>query len=220
MIQIKGKLKIPAKLITLSFDLDIQEKEVCLIIGPNGCGKTTLFDLITGNRTLDEGLVKTDTAKAIGYALQDVDNCLLPWLTIIENILLPSKVKNIAMFDTKKIEETLDMFGLLQRKDDYPYKLSGGEKQIINFIRTIYSPSDIFLFDEILSAMHNNSKQYAKEIIRNRSIDKTMMIISHDKEDISLPHNRILAFQNNTVIDIDDKQALKILTEEYDHGSL
>jgi ABC-type nitrate/sulfonate/bicarbonate transport system ATPase subunit len=213
MIEIKGEIKIQTKTSTLYFDIKVNKGDVSLIIGSNGSGKTTLFDIITGNRNLDKGVLKVDSKKPIAYALQDIDNCLLPWLSIIENIQLPNKLFTFNDFDNDKVYKTLQKFNLFHRKDDYPYKLSGGEKQIINFIRTIYSPSEILLFDEVFSSMHSDTKKIAKEIFKEEMNDKTILFVTHDSADLTLIHNREFAFLDNSLVEIDNEHAKEILNQ-------
>jgi len=213
MIEVKGEIKIQTKTSTLYFDIKINKGDVAFIIGSNGSGKTTLFDIITGNRNLDKGILKVDSKKPIAYALQDIDNCLLPWLSIIENIQLPNKLFTFNDFDNDKVYKTLQKFNLFHRKDDYPYKLSGGEKQIINFIRTIYSPSEILLLDEVFSSMHSDTKKIAKEIFNEEMNDKTILFVTHDSADLTLIHNREFAFIDNSLVEIDNEHAKEILNQ-------
>lgn len=213
MIDVQGEIKIQTKTLPLCFNFKINKGDVCLIIGSNGCGKTTLFDIITSNRYLDKGVLKVNTVKPIGYALQDVDNCLLPWLSLIENIQLPNKLSIFNDFDINKAYRALKMFNLFHRKDDYPYKLSGGEKQIINFIRTIYSPSEILLFDEVFASMHSDTKKIAKDIFKEEIKDKTILFVSHDSADLTLHHNREFAFIDNSLVEIDNEHAKEILIQ-------
>lgn len=213
MIEVKGEIKIQTKTSTLYFDIKVNKGDVAFIIGSNGSGKTTLFDIITGYRNLDNGILIVDTKKPIAYALQDIDNCLLPWLSIIENIQLPNKLFTFNDFDIEKVYKTLQKFNLFHRKDDYPYKLSGGEKQIINFIRTIYSPSTILLFDEVFSSMHSDTKKIAKEILKDEMNDKTVLFVTHDSADLTMIHNREFAFIDNSLVEIENEHAIEILNQ-------
>jgi len=126
MIKVQGEINIPTKTSPLCFDIEINKGDACLVIGTNGSGKTTFLDIIGGNRKLDKGRLILNSEKPIGYALQDVDNCLLPWFSVIENILLPNKLFPTDNQNDEKLKNILQQFNLLNRKDDFPYKLSGG----------------------------------------------------------------------------------------------
>jgi ABC-type nitrate/sulfonate/bicarbonate transport system ATPase subunit len=213
MIKVQGEINIPTKTSPLCFDIEINKGDACLVIGTNGSGKTTFLDIIGGNRKLDKGRLILNSEKPIGYALQDVDNCLLPWFSVIENILLPNKLFPTDNQNDEKLKNILQQFNLLNRKDDFPYKLSGGEKQIVNFIRTILSPSEILLFDEIFAAMHSDTKKIAQDILKDEIKGKTTLFVTHDADDLALPHNRNFAFINNALVEIDIEHAKRMLNK-------
>jgi ABC-type nitrate/sulfonate/bicarbonate transport system ATPase subunit len=213
MIKVQGEINIPTKTSPICFDIKINRGDVCLIIGTNGSGKTTLLDIIGGNRKLDKGTCVINSNKPISYALQDVDNCLLPWFNVIDNILLPNKLFVTNNQNIEKAHYFLKQFSLFNRIYDFPYKLSGGEKQIVNFIRTIFSPSEILLFDEIFAAMHSDTKKIAQDILKDEIKGKTTLFVTHDKDDLVLPHNRNFAFINNQLVEVGIEQANEILNK-------
>ncbi|GAA5582479.1 ATP-binding cassette domain-containing protein [Porphyromonas gingivalis] len=195
----------------LTFDLKVKEGDFCLFVGSNGSGKTTLFDIIIGYKKLNKGELINNKQKEIAYCVQDFNGGLFPWFSVIENILLPAKATNL--FNNNLREEALyllKLFKLDSRADDYPYALSGGQKQIVNIIRTICTPCEIMLFDEPFSALHSDSRTLAKRIIQELSHKKTILLISHSNEDIDMNFNRFFVYQNNQIQET-DKDTIKTI---------
>ena len=127
-------------------NLDVYDKDIIVIIGPSGSGKSTLLrcisklEDITKGQVLLEGKCITDSIefhKRIGMVFQSFN--LFNNLTVLENITLaPVKTK---VLDKKEAEsrakELLSMINLLDKKDEYPKNLSGGEKQRVAIIRSL-----------------------------------------------------------------------------------
>ncbi|SHE39574.1 ABC transporter ATP-binding protein [Clostridium fallax] len=136
----------------------INKGDFISIIGSSGCGKSTIFRLIssleqpsTGSIYINNEDIK-NLKSPIGYMPQK--DLLLPWRTILENTCLPLEVKRISKKQAKKqAEELLDKFSLYEYKDKYPKDLSGGMKQRISFIRTLLTGSQVLLLDEPFSAL-------------------------------------------------------------------
>jgi NitT/TauT family transport system ATP-binding protein len=121
----------------------LSKGDLAVLLGANGSGKTTILDVIVGARKPDTGAVKTEPANLpVAYAVQDSSSGLLPWKTILSNVLLPSLVANNSSEDKRTQALTLlKQFGLAQRQQDFPYQLSEGEKQIVNLIRAVCTPA-------------------------------------------------------------------------------
>ena len=108
--------------------LDIKEGEYVAIDGPSGCGKSTLLNIIGEIDTKSGGDIEKDSGVRIGYMLQN--DCLFPWLNILDNCLLGLKIEgNLSEENTKYVEELLDTYGLSEFKLKYPSSLSGGMRQ-------------------------------------------------------------------------------------------
>ena len=115
--------------------LDVREGEYLSIVGPSGCGKSTLLNIIGGIDTKSGGSIKVQDGIKIGYMLQN--DCLFPWLNIIDNCLLGLKIEGSLNKDnTEYVEELLDTYGLGEFKYKYPSSLSGGMRQRV--LRILY----------------------------------------------------------------------------------
>lgn len=183
-----------------------------LVVGPNGSGKTSFLDLLAGIRLQHTGTIAGVAPNfPVAYAVQEPHSSLLPWLSIISNILLPSR---LTTTDGKMVEahNLLEKFGLLHRANDFPYRLSGGEKQAINFIRTICTPAPIRLFDEVTASLHSTFKRVARTVLPNANESTTTFYVSHDISDLVLPFNRYLAIKDNAILEVSAPDAEEMMS--------
>jgi ABC-type nitrate/sulfonate/bicarbonate transport system ATPase subunit len=197
----------------LYIDATFRKGDFVLVVGPNGSGKTSLLDLIAGVRQQCRGDVKGIPANsAIAYAVQDPQSSLLPWNSVISNILLPSRLTHSTDGLHTKALALLDSFGLLGRASDFPYRLSGGEKQIVNFIRTICTPAEIRLFDEVTASLHSKFKHVARHVLSENSLSTVTFFVSHDISDMVLPFTRFLALQESKVSEVTEDEAEEMMS--------
>ena len=167
------------------------------IIGRSGCGKSSLVKLIMGIIPLDEGEIAFNGAKItdfedfrskyVSYVFQE--SMLIPYFTIKENLLMISN-------DINKIKKVLSSLYLIDKINDYPRNLSGGEKQRINIARAILKKSFINIFDEPTSSVNKNLKEEIMELIRKEFSDTIVIIISHNNLLISKYADRIIDLEN------------------------
>lgn len=188
------KVKTPA-LKGISFE--IKKGEFIALSGPSGCGKSTTFHLIalldnptSGNIFFKEkDLVclkekyKTNfRLKKVGYVFQNYG--LLPELTAIENICLPimvSKGNDPEMI--KQAEKILQEMDLIERKDFYPGRLSGGEQQRVAIARALMKNPEIILADEPTANLDSAGGKNVINILKKLSKEKgiTVFVINHEK---------------------------------------
>jgi len=112
-----------------NIDLNIKENTITAIVGPSGCGKSTLLNIIGNLDTKTDGEIKFLNNKSnIGYMFQN--DCLFPWLTILDNCLIGIKVKRkITDRDKSYVIKLLESYGLKDFIYSYPNNLSGGMRQ-------------------------------------------------------------------------------------------
>ena len=126
-----------------SINLNLKKEEVVCLLGPNGCGKSSLLQAIIG-LTPYQGFIFTSTAK-IDFVSQNPSIMLLPWLTNKQNIVFPSSIKEI---DERLLEELLEFTKLKEFRNNYPYELSGGMAQLVLLTRALLHHSSLILLDE------------------------------------------------------------------------
>ena len=116
--------------------LDINEGEYVAIVGPSGCGKSTLLNIIGGIDSESSGIIEKDSGIKIGYMLQN--DCLFPWINILDNCLLGLKINGDYSDDNVKyVLNLLEMYGLKDFIYKYPSSLSGGMRQRV--LRILYT---------------------------------------------------------------------------------
>lgn len=109
-------------------NLTIPHGEYISIVGPSGCGKSTLLTILSGiDKDFTGNIIKDNNCK-IGYMLQE--DCLFPWLTILDNCLLGLKItKTLTKENINYVKELLTTYGLEKFINSYPDNLSGGMRQ-------------------------------------------------------------------------------------------
>ena len=160
--------------------LDVKEGEYLSIVGPSGCGKSTLLSIIANIEKPTSGELISDNLK-IGYMLQE--DCLFPWLTILDNALIGLKINNeLTKENINYVKDLLKTYGLKDFQNSYPNNLSGGMRQRVALIRTLAIKPDILLLDEPFSALDYQTRLAVSDdvykIIKNTK--KTVIMITHD----------------------------------------
>lgn len=109
--------------------LAIKENTIVAIVGPSGCGKSSLLNIIGNLEEKTSGELIFDNKKnKIGYMFQN--DCLFPWLTILDNCLIGLKIRKELTLEKKEyVINLLNNYGLKDFIHSYPNNLSGGMKQ-------------------------------------------------------------------------------------------
>jgi NitT/TauT family transport system ATP-binding protein len=148
-------------LVINDLSLNITRGKTVAILGPSGCGKTTLLnviaDLFSKGEILKTGIVTIGRNREIGIVFQEPR--LLPWRSVIENILFSLEAHHETNIKKMKgAEEALSMIGLEKFRDYYPDRLSLGMQQRVNFARALAIRPDILLLDEPFSGLDRSKK--------------------------------------------------------------
>ena len=160
-------------------DLRIESGLIHGLVGPNGCGKTTLLKLIIGITEPDSGRIDFEGLEPKDITMMSQRPYLMH-ANVYDNIIYPLKIRG-AKINEKEIDELLARAGLLEIKDQYAGSLSSGERQKLSFLRAIVFRPKLVLMDETLSNMDAESAGLFREMIieRHREDGSTWLIVSH-----------------------------------------
>jgi len=124
--------------------------EVLGLLGPNGCGKTSLLRMFAGVvQPSDGAVIRGGSDVSVGMVSQHVHSNLLPWLNGAENVALPRLVKGRnSRRGRSEAVESLNVMGLSHLADRYPHQMSGGQQQMLALARWISNPPSVLLIDE------------------------------------------------------------------------
>ncbi len=182
-----------------NFDLDFNKGEIVSIFGPNGCGKSTLMNMIAGLTPIDQGEIliggKTVKETVIGYVFQQYREALFPWLRAWDNIAWPLRIAHMPEHQVKaRVDEIVASFEIRFDLKRYPYELSGGQQQMICIMRALVQRPEVMFLDEPFSALDYEMTLFIREklqLIQMRT-QTTMVIVSHDLEDAVFLADKVL----------------------------
>ena len=172
------------------FDLDIPKHRIVAVFGPNGCGKSTLINMIAGLIAPDRGQILFDGKRlqdtTIGYVFQNYREALFPWLRAIDNIAYPLRLRGQRKAQVaQRLAELVDSFGVTFDLARYPYELSGGQQQTVSIMRALAPRPEVLFLDEPFSALDFEMTLFIREKLQEVFVrtGTTMVLVSHDLEE-------------------------------------
>lgn len=203
-----------------SIDLDIDEKEIVVLVGPSGGGKTTLIRIINMLERCHSGYIEVngrvlcndgryidkksmmEISKDVGMVFQNFN--LFPHKSVIENIIEgPMRVLKKSKEQSKsEAREILSFLGLSEKEDSYPHQLSGGQKQRVAIGRALAMEPKLMCFDEPTSALDPELTEEVANVIKMLSKKgMTMLIITHDMTFAEKVASRIISMDNGEIVE-------------------
>lgn len=203
-----------------SIDLDIDEKEIVVLVGPSGGGKTTLLRIINMLERCHSGYIEVNgrilcndgryidkksmmkISKDVGMVFQNFN--LFPHKSVIENIIEgPMRVLKKSKEQSKsEAREILSFLGLSEKEDSYPHQLSGGQKQRVAIGRALAMEPKLMCFDEPTSALDPELTEEVANVIKMLSKKgMTMLIITHDMTFAEKVASRIISMDNGEIVE-------------------
>jgi len=197
-------------------DLSVADGEFLAVMGPSGSGKSTLLNLIAGMDRPNSGTVRVDAAEIsamteaeaarfrrqhLGFIFQFFH--LLPTLTVLENVLIPSQLGSRANVGaSRRARQLLDDLGLADQARAYPAKLSGGQQQRVAVARALVNEPRLLLADEPTGALDSESGAQVMDLLgRLHAAGRTVILVTHDAALAARHSQRVISLRDGRVID-------------------
>lgn len=194
--QTRGGAQVDA-LSDISFD--VRRGEFICVVGPSGCGKTTLLKILAGlipktsGSTEIAGVEVTKPLPQVGMVFQAPT--LLPWRTILENVMIPVEVQKLDQKEYRnRAMELLSMVGLDGFEDKLPYELSGGMQQRAGICRGLVHNPAVLLMDEPFGALDAMTREYMNlELLRIwKASQQTVVLVTHSITEAVFLSDRVI----------------------------
>ncbi|EJO5347641.1 ABC transporter ATP-binding protein [Clostridium botulinum] len=200
------------------FDLDVKielGKEILVIQGQSGSGKTSILDSISGIVTPDSGkIVLNDKIvyssneninlpirnRNVGYVFQNYG--LFPHMTVKDNVMFGIKNNKKLGLDNTYGTHVMEVFKITHLQDRYPKEISGGEKQRVALARALAIKPNIMLMDEAFSALDCKTKETIyKEFLEFKKIcDVSIILVTHDEKEAKILGDKIININNGKIV--------------------
>lgn len=201
------------------FDLNVKfqvNKEVLVIQGASGSGKTSIFDSICGIKTPDKGNIELNgnvvysheekinlplRERNIGYVFQNY--ALFPHMTVKENVLFGILYNKNSKSNIEYGNYIMEVLKIKHLENRYPKEISGGEKQRVALSRALSIKPDIMLLDEPFSALDSETKELVyKEFITFKEMwNVSVILVTHDNNEATLLGDRIINLKDGKILD-------------------
>jgi NitT/TauT family transport system ATP-binding protein len=184
-------------------DLSIPRGSSCVIIGPTGCGKTSLLSMLAGLAQPTSGSIHIDgtkiSAPRISTSLILQHHGLFPWKTAGANVELGLTLRGAPPLQKKETcTRLMDELGILDVQGSYPAQLSGGQRQRVAIARALATLPDLLLMDEPFSALDTMTR----ENLQNQIVDLwqkhgfTSVLVTHSIEEAVFLGQKILVLSS------------------------
>ena len=166
---------------------EIKEGEFHCLLGKSGCGKTTLLKLAAGLLSSDEGSIMLQGKEVVkpspqcGFVFQSPN--LLEWKTVMDNVLLPIKLKRkVTKEDHHQAMELLKLVGLEPYSERYPLQLSGGQQSRVAIARALIQKPSLLFLDEPFAALDAITREELQDdLLKMCHLHNiTVLFITHD----------------------------------------
>ena len=196
----------------VSFSLE--EGQSLAITGPSGSGKSTLLGLLAGLDSASSGTIFLDNVpihdqdeeerasirkEKVGFVFQSFE--LLPSLTALENVMLPSELKS-EVDPKSNAEYFLERVGLKDRQHHYPNQLSGGEQQRVAIARAFACSSKILFADEPTGNLDSKNGKLISDLLFevNSETDNALVVVTHD-HDLAKKCDKTISLQLGKIVE-------------------
>jgi NitT/TauT family transport system ATP-binding protein len=173
-----------------NFNLDLSNNQLVSVFGPNGCGKSTLINMISGLIPFNGGEIrihgKPIRRARIGYVFQNYRDAMLPWLSAYDNIAYPLRVKGVPDKECRdRVERLISTFNIQLDLKRYPYSFSGGQQQLISIMRALVADPEVLFLDEPFSALDFETTLFVRDKLQEifMTTKIPMFMVVHNLEE-------------------------------------
>jgi NitT/TauT family transport system ATP-binding protein len=190
----------------------VEKGEFVSILGPSGCGKSTLLMLCVGLEDISDGQLTvagspmTSPRGDVGIMFQDPT--LLPWKTVLENVLFPARIARVPIAPVQaRAQALLRSVGLQSFEGHRPHQLSGGMRQRVSICRALVNDPSILLMDEPFSALDAITRDQMNVLLLDlwqHQLSRTALFITHSIREAVLLSDRILVMTRRPATIVQD----------------
>jgi NitT/TauT family transport system ATP-binding protein len=180
---------------------DLKQGSLVALLGPSGCGKTTLLRIVAGMTSPSSGSIEINGKNVTGpmedFAFVFQTPNLLPWRTVLGNVLFPMEVQHRNDKAAKqRAMELLDLVGLSNFVKSRPQELSGGMKQRVSLCRALIQAPSLLLMDEPFGALDELTRMGMNELLLDirRITGVTVLFVTHSIAEAVFLADEILVF--------------------------
>ncbi|MCX4903039.1 ABC transporter ATP-binding protein [Streptomyces sp. NBC_00878] len=191
----------------------IAEGELVCLVGPSGCGKTTLLKCMAGLLAPTRGEVRLDGRPVAGpppgmaVVFQEYGRSLFAWMNVRDNVALPLRRKKLGKARERElVDHALEVVGLADAHQAYPWQLSGGMQQRVAIARAVAYEPKVLLMDEPFAAVDAQTRAELEDLIRQlwRDLGVTVLFVTHDiDEAVYLGQRTLILSKSPTVVQED-----------------
>jgi len=182
-------------------NLHLQSGSLTALIGPTGCGKTTLLELLAGLQTPTEGAITIDDEPVRGPRRDSIlifqHHNLFDWLTVRDNVAFGLRNRGLSGRDARRqAAEQLERVGLAAFADRVPGELSGGMRQRVALARALVLAPRLLLMDEPFGSLDHQTRRIMQRYLLStwRQSKATIVLVTHDLDEALRLADRIVLF--------------------------
>lgn len=189
--------------------LEVEDRELFVLVGPSGCGKTSLLRLIAGLDDVSDGkilidrrVVNHDAPKSRNIAMVFQNFALYPHMTVFDNMAFGLRMRGYSDEEVSaRVRQASDMLELTPLLDRKPNEISGGQRQRVAVGRAIVRKPRVFLFDEPFSNLDAKMRAETRgELLRlHQRLQTTMIYVTHDQVEAMTLGDRIGVLKDGAV---------------------
>ena len=182
-------------------DLSIRAGEFVVVVGPTGCGKTTLLNLVSGLDRPDAGAIRLSGGLVPGANMPCVMQhyTLFPWRTLLRNVAFGPQMRGVPRGErTLLAEALLAKVGLDGFEDSYPHELSGGMRQRAAIAQALATEPRLLLMDEPFGAVDDATRRELQGMIIDvrREMGLAVLMVTHSIDEAIVLADRVVVLSH------------------------